>query len=138
MAPTQIGAPPPPSCSIDNSDVATARRLSGISLVAGDVGNSNLITAFGAIAELIDNAADPDVAAKRLQITAESMPDGKPALIITDDGNGLDLAGLQKLLSFGYNDKAERFKGTIGRYGNGFKTSSMRLAARPSTTTILG
>lgn len=83
--------------------------------------------AFGAIAELIDNAADPDVAAKRLQITAESMPDGKPALIITDDGNGLDLGGLQKLLSFGYNDKAERFKGTIGRYGNGFKSGSMRL-----------
>ena len=83
--------------------------------------------AFGAIAELIDNAADPDVDAKKIHISAEALPDHKPALILQDDGNGLDHEGLHKLLSFGYNDKAERFKGTIGRYGNGFKSGSMRL-----------
>ena len=78
-------------------------------------------------AEIIDNAADPDVDAKKIHISAEALPDGKPALILQDDGNGLDHEGLHKLLSFGYNDKAERFKGTIGRYGNGFKSGSMRL-----------
>ena len=54
--------------------------------------------AFGAIAELIDNAVDPDVAAKRLNISVDHLPDGQPAIVVVDDGNGMDLAGLHEHL----------------------------------------
>ena len=83
--------------------------------------------ALGAFAELIDNAVDPDVAAKRMHILVDTLPAGETALVLIDDGNGMDLDGLHKLLSFGYNTKAAKFAQSIGKYGNGFKSGSMRL-----------
>eukprot|EP01051_Picozoa_sp_SAG22_P009167 SAG22_NODE_745_length_7499_cov_2.796622_3_plen_96_part_00 len=54
------------------------------------------------------------------------------ALVVVDDGNGMNMDRLHKMLSFGYNDKVDRFGGVngvkpIGKYGNGFKSGSMRL-----------
>ncbi|XVF58025.1 hypothetical protein PTKIN_Ptkin07bG0029200 [Pterospermum kingtungense] len=82
---------------------------------------------FGAIAELLDNAFDEvRNGATFVYIDKISNPrDGSPALLIQDDGGGMDPEALRHCMSFGFSDK----KMTIGQYGNGFKTGSMRLGA---------
>ncbi|XP_060944002.1 MORC family CW-type zinc finger protein 3-like [Limanda limanda] len=82
---------------------------------------------FSAIAELIDNAYDPDVNAKQFWID-KTVVDGQECLSFMDNGDGLNHAAIQKMLSFGYSDKTV-VKGVapIGIYGNGFKSGSMRL-----------
>ncbi|TNN28530.1 MORC family CW-type zinc finger protein 3 [Liparis tanakae] len=82
---------------------------------------------FSAIAELIDNAYDPDVSAKQFWID-KTMVHGHKCLSFMDNGNGLDHETMHKMLSFGYSDKIA-LKGVepIGMYGNGFKSGSMRL-----------
>eukprot|EP00657_Telonema_sp_P-1_P010528 TRINITY_DN5008_c0_g3_i2.p1 TRINITY_DN5008_c0_g3~~TRINITY_DN5008_c0_g3_i2.p1 ORF type:complete len:419 (-),score=129.94 TRINITY_DN5008_c0_g3_i2:51-1307(-) len=90
--------------------------------------------AFGAIAELIDNASDPDVCATKLAIEVETPHShGKERLVIKDNGNGLYPEGLHRMMSFGYCDKADKVNEdgkvhqAIGKYGNGFKSGSMRI-----------
>ncbi|XP_061579364.1 MORC family CW-type zinc finger protein 3a [Cololabis saira] len=82
---------------------------------------------FSAIAELIDNAYDPDVSAKQFWIDKTTVK-GELCLSFTDNGNGLDHDTMHKMLSFGYSDKTT-VNGVepIGMYGNGFKSGSMRL-----------
>ncbi|XP_074551533.1 MORC family CW-type zinc finger protein 3a isoform X2 [Halichoeres trimaculatus] len=82
---------------------------------------------FSAIAELIDNAFDPDVSAKHFWID-KTVIQGEDCLIFMDSGNGLETETMHKMLSFGYSDKTA-VKGVkpIGMYGNGFKSGSMRL-----------
>ncbi|XP_052482392.1 protein MICRORCHIDIA 6 isoform X3 [Gossypium raimondii] len=53
--------------------------------------------------------------------------DGSPALLVQDDGGGMDPEAMRRCMSFGFSDK--KSKSAIGQYGNGFKTSSMRLGA---------
>ncbi|CAL5325693.1 unnamed protein product [Camellia sinensis] len=53
--------------------------------------------------------------------------DGNPALLIQDDGGGMDPETIRRCMSFGFSDK--KMKSAIGQYGSGFKTSSMRLGA---------
>ncbi|KAH9711175.1 protein MICRORCHIDIA 2 [Citrus sinensis] len=85
--------------------------------------------AFGAIAELLDNAVDEVqngatfVKVDRVNI----MKDNSPALVFIDDGGGMDPESLRKCMSLGYSTK--KANKTIGQYGNGFKTSTMRLGA---------
>ncbi|KAJ6682165.1 PROTEIN MICRORCHIDIA 1-RELATED [Salix koriyanagi] len=85
--------------------------------------------AFGAIAELLDNAVDEVhngatfVKVDKIDI----MKDNSPALLFQDDGGGMDPDGIRKCMSLGYSSK--KSKTTIGQYGNGFKTSTMRLGA---------
>ncbi|KAM9709214.1 MORC family CW-type zinc finger protein 3a isoform 1-T1 [Menidia menidia] len=82
---------------------------------------------FSAIAELVDNAYDPDVSAKQFWID-KTVISGKLCLTFMDNGNGLDHGAMHKMLSFGYSDKiAVNGKEPIGIYGNGFKSGSMRL-----------
>ena len=148
---------------------------------------------FGAIAELLDNAMDPDCMANSVHISLRSLGD-EPALIIMDDGNGMDPDCLLKvrvlptlslwgerpdddsrstqhhtwaqgsalravlpspplhpsltprlplslslsssvpkpfqMLSFGFSDKTQvevQGRRSIGHYGNGFKSGSMRI-----------
>nr|XP_022292536.1 MORC family CW-type zinc finger protein 3-like isoform X1 [Crassostrea virginica] len=83
--------------------------------------------AFSAVAELIDNAYDPDVNASELWIDKRDV-NGKVCLTFTDNGNGLVPEKLHKMLSFGYCEKVAVGKHQpIGHYGNGFKSGSMRL-----------
>ncbi|XP_075505007.1 protein MICRORCHIDIA 6-like isoform X2 [Primulina tabacum] len=84
---------------------------------------------FGAIAELVDNAVDETRnGATFVVIDKTSNPrDGTPALLIQDDGGGMGPEAIRRCMSFGFSDK--KSKTTIGQYGNGFKTSSMRLGA---------
>ncbi|XP_076603728.1 MORC family CW-type zinc finger protein 3a isoform X2 [Chaetodon auriga] len=82
---------------------------------------------FSAIAELIDNAFDPDVNARQLWID-KTVVNGQECLSFMDNGNGLDHETMHKMLSFGYSDKtAVNGIEPIGMYGNGFKSGSMRL-----------
>lgn len=85
--------------------------------------------AFGAIAELLDNAVDEvQNGATFVIIDKFSNPrNGDPALLIQDDGGGMDPESLRRCMSFGFSDKQSG--STIGQYGNGFKTSTMRLGA---------
>ncbi|XP_038682895.1 protein MICRORCHIDIA 6-like isoform X2 [Tripterygium wilfordii] len=85
--------------------------------------------AFGAIAELLDNAVDEiQNGATFVLVDKTSNPrDGSPALLIQDDGSGMDPEAMRRCMSFGFSDK--KSKSAIGQYGNGFKTSSMRLGA---------
>ncbi|KAJ9559637.1 hypothetical protein OSB04_004797, partial [Centaurea solstitialis] len=84
---------------------------------------------FGAVAELIDNAVDEiQYGATYVIIDRISNPrNGSPALLIQDDGSGMDPEAMRRCLSFGFSDK--KSISSIGRYGNGFKTSTMRLGA---------
>ncbi|XP_059437585.1 protein MICRORCHIDIA 2-like [Corylus avellana] len=85
--------------------------------------------AFGAIAELLDNAVDEIhngatfVKVDKIDI----MKDNSPALLFQDDGGGMDPERIRKCMSLGYSSKKSNT--TIGQYGNGFKTSTMRLGA---------
>ncbi|XP_057442925.1 protein MICRORCHIDIA 6 [Lotus japonicus] len=85
--------------------------------------------AFGAIAELLDNAVDEiQNGATFVLVDKTSNPrDGSPALLIQDDGGGMDPEAMRRCMSFGFSDK--KSKQAIGQYGNGFKTSTMRLGA---------
>ncbi|MCI4378212.1 hypothetical protein PGIGA_G00213260 [Pangasianodon gigas] len=82
---------------------------------------------FSAIAELIDNAYDPDVSAKQFWIDKTVVKD-QDCLIFMDNGNGMDYDKMHKMLSFGFSDK-QTIRGhvPVGLYGNGFKSGSMRL-----------
>ncbi|XP_030622892.1 MORC family CW-type zinc finger protein 3-like [Chanos chanos] len=83
--------------------------------------------AFSAIAELIDNAYDPDVGAKNFWIDRKVIKE-KVCLTFGDNGVGMDYEKMYKMLSFGFSEK-EEINGhvPVGRYGNGFKSGSMRL-----------
>ncbi|KAM9254272.1 MORC family CW-type zinc finger protein 3 isoform 1-T1 [Dugong dugon] len=82
---------------------------------------------FSAVAELIDNAYDPDVNAKQIWID-KTVINGHICLTFTDNGNGMTSDKLHKMLSFGFSDKVTMNGHVpVGLYGNGFKSGSMRL-----------
>ncbi|KAL7983598.1 hypothetical protein Chor_000474 [Crotalus horridus] len=82
---------------------------------------------FSAVAELIDNAYDPDVNAKQMWID-KTIINENVCLTFMDNGNGMNADKLHKMLSFGFSDKVT-LNGhvPVGLYGNGFKSGSMRL-----------
>ncbi|XP_059824836.1 MORC family CW-type zinc finger protein 3a [Hypanus sabinus] len=82
---------------------------------------------FSAVAELIDNAYDPDANAKQLWID-KTVIKGHICLIFTDNGQGMNQEKLHKMLSFGFSEKVTvNGHSPVGLYGNGFKSGSMRL-----------
>ena len=82
---------------------------------------------LGAIAELLDNSYDEIVnGCKTIQVDIVYSSRETPMLSVTDDGGGMDRTSLHRMLSFGMSNADSR---RIGRYGNGFKSSSMRLGA---------
>lgn len=86
--------------------------------------------ALGAIAELLDNALDEAVnGATFVNVDMLRNPrDGRPMLMIEDDGGGMDPERMRQCMSLGYSAKS-KVANSIGQYGNGFKTSTMRLGA---------
>ncbi|WOL04328.1 protein MICRORCHIDIA 2-like isoform X1 [Canna indica] len=85
--------------------------------------------AFGAIAELLDNAVDEiQNGATFVKVDKiNNLKDNSPMLVFQDNGGGMDPEGIRRCMSLGFSSK--RSKTTIGQYGNGFKTSTMRLGA---------
>ncbi|XP_053352829.1 MORC family CW-type zinc finger protein 3-like [Clarias gariepinus] len=85
---------------------------------------------FSAIAELIDNAYDPDVSAKQFWIDKTKIKD-QDCLIFMDNGKGMNYDKMRKMLSFGFSIKQTesptKNHEPVGQYGNGFKSGSMRL-----------
>ncbi|CAO2177890.1 unnamed protein product [Urochloa humidicola] len=85
---------------------------------------------FGAVAELLDNAVDEIETGGATRILVDKVinnRNGSPALLVQDDGGGMDPDSLRRCMSFGFSEKQSG--STIGQYGNGFKTSTMRLGA---------
>ncbi|KAH7314915.1 hypothetical protein KP509_21G027100 [Ceratopteris richardii] len=85
---------------------------------------------LGAIAELVDNAVDEiRNGATFVKVDVQKNPrNGEPMLVIEDDGGGMDPDSMRHCMSLGYSAKS-KLSNTIGQYGNGFKTSTMRLGA---------
>ncbi|KAM7277430.1 hypothetical protein ACFE04_019296 [Oxalis oulophora] len=85
---------------------------------------------LGAFAELMDNSLDEVCyGATFVNIDMlESKKDGSRMLLIEDNGGGMDPDKMRHCMSLGYSAKS-KIVDTIGQYGNGFKTSTMRLGA---------
>ncbi|KAG0522489.1 hypothetical protein BDA96_07G041500 [Sorghum bicolor] len=85
--------------------------------------------AFGAIAELLDNAVDErSNGATFIKVDKSiNLKDNSSMIVFQDDGGGMDPEGVRRCMSLGFSTK--KSKTTIGQYGNGFKTSTMRLGA---------
>ncbi|KAK9136276.1 hypothetical protein Syun_015606 [Stephania yunnanensis] len=84
---------------------------------------------FGAIAELMDNAVD-EICHGATFVKVDKIynsRDNSPALLFQDGGGGMDPGCIRQCMSLGYSEK--KANTTIGQYGNGFKTSTMRLGA---------
>ncbi|KAG2565558.1 hypothetical protein PVAP13_7NG142700 [Panicum virgatum] len=90
--------------------------------------------ALGALAELLDNSLDEVVNGATyvnidmLENSKDSDKDKSRMLLVEDDGGGMDPDKMRQCMSLGYSAKS-KIAGTIGQYGNGFKTSTMRLGA---------
>lgn len=86
--------------------------------------------AFGAIAELLDNAVD-EISNGATFVKVDRYFNKKyvrsPILLFQDDGGGMSPDGIRNCMSLGFSSK--RSSNMIGQYGNGFKTSTMRLGA---------
>ncbi|KAG1347026.1 hypothetical protein COCNU_06G008550 [Cocos nucifera] len=104
--------------SIPNFCIQMQLRISGL-----------LVVCVGSIAELLDNAVDEVQNGATFVIIDKFINprDGNPALLIRDDGGGMNPESLRRCMSFGFSDKHS--ESSIGQYGNGFKTSTMRLGA---------
>eukprot|EP01126_Amoeba_proteus_P035133 TRINITY_DN3530_c1_g1_i2.p1 TRINITY_DN3530_c1_g1~~TRINITY_DN3530_c1_g1_i2.p1 ORF type:complete len:310 (-),score=59.50 TRINITY_DN3530_c1_g1_i2:869-1798(-) len=74
---------------------------------------------FGAFAELFDNSLD----AGAVELTIDILNEPLVKLVVQDNGCGMDGESLHSMMSFGHCFK----EGQIGRYGNGFKSGSMRI-----------
>ncbi|KAM0979261.1 hypothetical protein ACFX13_015427 [Malus domestica] len=86
--------------------------------------------ALGAFAELLDNALD-EVCSGATYVNVdmlENKKDRSRMLLIEDNGGGMDPDKMRHCMSLGYSAKS-KVANTIGQYGNGFKTSTMRLGA---------
>jgi hypothetical protein len=66
------------------------------------------------------------VDAVQIHVDVRPADDGAPMLLVRDNGGGMDRAAMHRMMSFGVSAESSK---RIGRYGNGFKSSSMRLAA---------
>ncbi|KAK3145100.1 hypothetical protein QOZ80_4AG0323090 [Eleusine coracana subsp. coracana] len=86
--------------------------------------------ALGALAELLDNSLD-EVVNGATYVSIDVLEDSKDKsrmLLVEDDGGGMDPDKMRQCMSLGYSVKS-KIASTIGQYGNGFKTSTMRLGA---------
>ncbi|KAG6478666.1 hypothetical protein ZIOFF_062110 [Zingiber officinale] len=98
--------------------------------------------ALGALAELLDNSFD-EVCNGATFVNVDMLinkKDGSKMLLVeevlnylvslyrADNGGGMDPDKMRQCMSLGYSVKC-KVVNTIGQYGNGFKTSTMRLGA---------
>ncbi|KAL3818537.1 hypothetical protein ACJIZ3_004442 [Penstemon smallii] len=85
---------------------------------------------LGALAELLDNSLD-EVCNGATYVSIDmaiNKKDGSKMLLIEDNGGGMSPEKMRHCMSLGYSAKSKLIN-TIGQYGNGFKTSTMRLGA---------
>lgn len=85
---------------------------------------------LGAFAELLDNAVD-EVCNGATYVNVDMLintKDQNKMLLVQDNGGGMTPDKMRQCMSLGYSAKS-KLSNTIGQYGNGFKTSTMRLGA---------
>ena len=82
--------------------------------------------AYTAIADITDNSLESQVGAKNISVTFEVDEKKKiTAIIISDDGCGMDFETLVEALALGSETGKDFY--SLGRYGSGMKTSSFSL-----------
>ncbi|KAG2319876.1 hypothetical protein Bca52824_013089 [Brassica carinata] len=87
--------------------------------------------ALGAFAELLDNSLDEacnGATYVHVDSTTNQKDGERSMLVVQDNGGGMDPNRFRECLSLGYSRK-RNMANTVGQYGNGFKTSTMRLGA---------
>ncbi|KAK4413170.1 protein MICRORCHIDIA 7 [Sesamum alatum] len=86
--------------------------------------------ALGAFAELLDNALDEvcNGATYVFVDVLENIKEKNKMVVVQDNGGGMTPDKMRQCMSLGYSAKS-KLANTIGQYGNGFKTSTMRLGA---------
>ena len=87
---------------------------------------------LGAIAELTDNAIDEAKKPQGASFVTVSLDND--VLSITDDGLGMTPQTCHSAVSFGYSSKPGG--GSIGRYGNGLKSATMRIGRDAIVITV--
>ncbi|GFZ08012.1 histidine kinase-, DNA gyrase B-, and HSP90-like ATPase family protein [Actinidia rufa] len=130
-APLQLSAPPKPksaSAVKANASFETCKQFWKAGDYVGAIcGDWDTSTAF---AELLDNSLD-EVCSGATFVNIDMLKnkkDGNRMLLIEDNGGGMDPDKMRQCMSLGYSAKSKEVD-TIGQYGNGFKTSTMRLGA---------
>nr|XP_043623556.1 protein MICRORCHIDIA 7-like [Erigeron canadensis] len=87
--------------------------------------------ALGAFAELLDNSLDEvrtGATYVNLDVLHNENDTRTKMLLVEDNGGGMTPDKMRGCMSLGYSVKS-KLANTIGQYGNGFKTSTMRLGA---------
>ncbi|KAL1199092.1 Protein MICRORCHIDIA 5 [Cardamine amara subsp. amara] len=87
--------------------------------------------ALGALAELLDNSLDEVCnGATYVHVDSTTNQKDKKSIMLTveDNGGGMNPSRFRECLSLGYSRK-RHMADKVGQYGNGFKTSTMRLGA---------
>ncbi|XP_022775906.1 protein MICRORCHIDIA 7-like [Durio zibethinus] len=86
--------------------------------------------ALGAFAELLDNAVDEacNGATYVCIDMLKNKKDDSRMLLVEDNGGGMNPDKMRQCMSLGYSSKG-KMANTIGQFGNGFKTSTLRLGA---------
>ncbi|RZC53734.1 hypothetical protein C5167_012582 [Papaver somniferum] len=85
---------------------------------------------LGAVVELLDNSLDEAInGGKYCHVNMLlNKKDGSRMLLVEDNGGGMSPGTMRHCMSLGYSAKS-KLANTIGQYGNGFKTSTMRVGA---------
>ncbi|KAI3901044.1 hypothetical protein MKW92_014015 [Papaver armeniacum] len=144
---TQFSAPPVPYSKQfwkagDYEDIASTRREGGDTTLIDGMDHVRVHPRFlhsnatshkwvlGAVAELLDNSIDEvSNGATYCNIDVRlNKKDGSRMLVVEDNGGGMSPERMRHCMSLGYSAKS-KLVNTIGQYGNGFKTSTMRCGA---------
>ncbi|KAI3954837.1 hypothetical protein MKW92_039020 [Papaver armeniacum] len=85
---------------------------------------------LGAVAELLDNSLDEAInGGTYCHINMLlNKKDSSRMLLVEDNGGGMSPGTMRHCMSLGFSGKS-KLANTIGQYGNGFKTSTMRIGA---------
>lgn len=90
-------------------------------------------TNYTAIADIIDNSLEKEVASKKVQIVLETTGSGKQktmsGIVIADDGCGMPYDVLEEAMSLGA-ETGKDGKTCLGMYGTGLKTASLSIGQR--------
>ncbi|KAI3836627.1 hypothetical protein MKW92_014975 [Papaver armeniacum] len=144
---TKFPAPPVPYSKQfwkagDYEDIASTRRGGGDTTLIDGMDHVRVHPRFlhsnatshkwvlGAVAELLDNSIDEvSNGATYCNIDVRlNKKDGSRMLVVEDNGGGMSPERMRHCMSLGYSAKS-KLANTIGQYGNGFKTSTMRCGA---------
>lgn len=90
-------------------------------------------TNYSAIADILDNSLEQDVCSKNVSVKLETTGKGESkslcAILIVDDGNGMDVETLTEAMSLGSNTGKDG-ETCLGLYGTGMKSASLSIGKK--------